>query len=126
MTYIDDFALLIAAAGLAIAGWVVVQCARQKIPMSKVDAELTERAAQYQSVLQAHVDRRVEVVNEMARKVTTFRKTPVKGPETIEPPTPDELRPNMLDEQAEREREIAELFPTHPDAMRRDEINVEP
>ena len=92
--------------------------------MIKANAEIAERGANYQSVLNANVERRIEVVNELAKKVQTFRTKP-QGPAEPEAPLPDELRPNIHDEEAERAREIAEVFPNHPDAMRRDTIDLE-
>ena len=118
---------VVACIALAIAAFVVVNHARVYAQMVKANAEIAERAANYQGTLNALVDRRVEIVNEMAKKISGQYTKPL-GPPQAEAPLPDEVdrsRPYLLDEAQERVRELAEAAPFHADSMRRDNMSLD-
>lgn len=120
---------LVALGALGIAAWLVVQIARMKPAIAKVEADLFERGARYQEAINHAVERRVEIASEYVKTAQRKLRTPVQGPPEAEAPLPDEAEREsytLTEEEEARREAIAAQFATHQDGqLRRDEVNIE-
>lgn len=108
---------VIAVAFAGVSAFIIVNAFRMYAQMVKANGSLVEMAGNYETLLQSHVDRRVEVINQQIKKSRVFQTTPMPGPADVEPPTDDEIMEMRAAEERERREAIAAEFPGHPDGV---------
>lgn len=94
----------VALGALGTTAWVLVQLFRVLKPILQSFAEFYERLARFDTVVKYEVDKRVTIINEAKKRVQNFQTKP-QANIPPEAPLPDDIGPNVLDEQRERERD---------------------